>query len=181
MLLILLLACNGPTIDSAEPELECARDCLDSPYHRCGAYRQQAESMSCQALAVGVGISDWTAYSLTLDGEAVPSARVGGTLTADCDGSAILEVWSVDEDEPGCSMVEAIPQSCAALAAGLAWDSDVTGWLVEAVTADGDIAVTDAYTTHNRLYATCPKGATTARVVGVLPDLGDIGAEDYWK
>lgn len=183
MLWFLWVACsNGADTGEAVVD-DCSRDCLDSPYHQCGAYVEAAESMSCQALAVGVAVDDWTAYRLTQDGLPVASARVGSTLTADCDGSVLLEVWSVLDDEAGCSMVEAIPQSCAALAGGLAWDgADISGWVVEAITADGDVALTSAYTTQTRLYAECPKGVEQARVVGVLPDLADLGlGGEYWK
>jgi hypothetical protein len=180
-ILPLLLACGQPTDTGEVDDAVCARDCLDSPYHRCGAYVAGEESMSCTALAVGVAVDDWSAYLLTVDGVPVPSLREDGTLTADCDGSALLQVWSVDEEESGCAMVEAIPQTCGAVEAGLAFDPDMTGWVVEAITAEGEAAIIGAYTTSNRLYATCPKGAEMARVIGVLPDLADAGlGEDYW-
>lgn len=182
LITLLLLACSdGP--DTASPTPDCTRSCLDSPYHRCGEYIAQDESLSCQALKLGVGMDDWTAYSLTQNGSPVSSVKLGGKLIADCEGSALLQMWTVDESSPGCGMVEAIPQTCAAVAGGLPWDADVTGWAVEALGGEeGDVLLSDAYTTQNRIYAQCPKGVEMVRVIGVLPDLSQIGlGEDYWR
>lgn len=179
MLWFLLLACSDG-LDTAQPAPACARACIDSPYHRCGQYIAQDESMSCSALKLGVALDDWTAYSLTQDGSPIASVRLDGKLVADCEGSALLQVWSVNDEAPGCAMVESVPQTCAAVAGGLPWDSDVTGWSVEAIGGSkGDVLLSGAYTTQNRLYAACPKGVDMVRVVGVLPDLGNIGA-DLW-
>tara|TARA_R100000808_G_scaffold18911_1_gene41313 strand:+ start:780 stop:1322 length:543 start_codon:yes stop_codon:yes gene_type:complete len=180
MIWILLAAACSDGKDTAQEAPECARSCLDSPYHRCGAYIAQDESLSCSALKLGVAMDDWTAYSLTVDGSPIESVRLDGKLIADCEGSALLQVWSVDEDLEGCGMVESVPQTCAAVAGGLPWDADVTGWSVEAIGGSkGDVLLSGAYTTQNRLYAACPKGVEMVRVVGVLPDLNDIGA-DLW-
>lgn len=167
-------------VDTGAPVEECSRPCLDSPYHKCGAYIAHDESLSCQALKLGVAMDDWSAYSVTQDGAPLDTVKVDGKVIADCDGSALLQVWTVDEGAPGCAMAESIPQTCAAVAGGLPWDSDVTGWSVEVLGGDkGDVLLTDAYTTQHRLYAECPKGAEMVRVVGVLPDLGDVGG-DLW-
>lgn len=182
MLTLLWFAC-AQGLDTGREVGECARSCIDSPYHRCGAYTAVDESLSCSALKLGVAVDDWTAYSLTQDGSALDSVRLDGKLISDCDGSALLQVWSVDESTPGCGMVEAVPQTCAAVAGGLPWDADVTGWAVEAIRGEeGDALLVDAYTTQNRIYAECPKGVDMVRVVGVLPDVGAIGIEgSFWR
>jgi len=173
---LLAAGCAEPSIDSGDAPPVCSRPCVDSPYHRCGGYLAVSESLSCSALAVGIAMDDWSAYSVEADGVPVEVLKRDGVLTGSCDGSALVRRWSVS-DEPGCAMVEAIPQTCDALAAGLLWDADVAGWSVEALTTDGDVLLADAYTTQARIYGECPDGASMARVVGVLPDLGMVGGE----
>ena len=175
ILFTIMLGCGEPARDSGAEPAECSRPCVDSPYHRCGEYLAASESLSCSALAVGIAMDDWSAYSVEADGMPVEVIKADGILTGDCDGSALVRRWSVSESE-GCAMVEAIPQTCAALAAGLLWDQDVAAWSVEAITDDGDVLLIDAYTTQNRIFGECPDGAEMARVVGILPDLGLVGS-----
>jgi hypothetical protein len=176
--IFLMASCTEPSRDSGDEAPDCSRPCIDSPYHRCGEYVAVAESLSCSALAVGIAMDDWSAYSVEVDGLPVDVIRRDGVLTGTCDGSALVRRWSVS-DEPGCALVESVPQSCEALSAGLLWDRDVTGWSVEAITSEGDVLISDAYTVQTRLYGSCPDGASMASVVGVLPDLGLVG-EQLW-
>ncbi len=178
MLWIALWACSEPTQDTAEP-VGCPV-CLDSPYHTCGGYVATSEGLSCAALSLGVAVSDWAAYSVTVDGALIPTVRAGGRLHAACDGQAVINIWTVDPEAPGCGLVEAIPQTCGAIEAGVHWDPDVTGWAVEAMTPNGAELVIEAYTTQNRLFGVCPEEAKMVRVVGVLPDLEDVGAGPVW-
>jgi hypothetical protein len=113
-------------VDSADEAPDCSRPCVDSPYHRCGGYVAVAESLSCSALAVGIAMDDWSAYSVEVDGLPIDVVRRDGVLTGTCDGSALVRRWSVS-DEPGCALVESVPQSCEALSAGLLWDRDCCG------------------------------------------------------
>lgn len=167
--------------DTGESGAECTRPCIESPYHQCGAYRAASESLSCTALGVGVRIDDWTAYSVTSEaGALVELLRDGETLSGDCAGSVIIDRWTVDPEAEGCSLVEAVPQTCGALEAGIFWDTDVTGWSVEAITSEGGVLIPGAYTTQNRLFATCPEGVEMARVVSVLPDLSQVGIDEPW-
>ena len=178
-ILVLAAGCAEPSTDSGDAPPVCSRPCVDSAYHRCGEYLAASESLSCSALAVGIAMDDWSAYSVEADGVPVEVIKTDGILTGDCDGSALVRRWSVSESD-GCAMVEAVPQTCAALAAGLLWDQDVAAWSVEAITDDGDVLLTDAYTTQNRIFGECPDGAEMARVVGMLPDLGMVGGE-LWR
>ena len=102
--------------------------------------------------------------------------RRDGRLVASCSSEATLEAWDVAGE--GCGMVEAIPQTCAALEAGLWWDEDVEAFTVEAITAGGALSLVDASTADQRLWArTCPTDVEWVLVSGALADLGDVGLE----
>jgi len=145
---------------------QCERACLESEYHRCGELLQSRQLLACPDLAEGVPIEEETPYRLTDHlGDPVVGLRVDGRLVASCSGEATLEVWTVSGE--GCGLVEAIPQTCATLEAGLWWDQDVAAWSVEAITAGGALLLVDAYVADHRLWArTCPPEAEGVLVSG---------------
>ena len=165
MLLILMtLGCNN-ALDTAQP-LECVTPCASGGVTTCGELAASSEGVSCQALDLGVTVSDQTAYSFTVDGVPHPTTRENGHLYADCDGQAHLSTWTVDGE--GCSSVTAQSYLCAALAVGVPFTGYSAGWSVEAVTEAGGVLLSGATVTQSgTLTATCPEGAETAWVVGV--------------
>jgi len=175
---LLLWGCSGASETGQRIEAaQCERACLDSPYHRCGELLHSRQVLSCSALAEGVHIEEETPYRLTDQlGDPVVGLRRDGQLVASCSGEATLEVWLIRGE--GCGMVEAIPQTCEALEAGLWWDEDVEAFTVEAITAEGALSLVDAYTADQRLWArTCPTDVEWVLVSGALADLGDVGLE----
>ena len=175
---LLLWGCAGASETGQRIEApQCERECLDSPYHRCGELLQSRQVLSCSALAEGVHIEEETPYRLTDHlGDPVVGLRRDGLLVASCSGQATLDVWLIRGE--GCGMVEAIPQTCAALEAGLWWDEDVEAFTVEALTAEGALSLVDAFVVDRRLWArTCPAEAEWVLVSGALGDVGDVGLE----
>ena len=173
---LLLWGCSGASETGQRIEApQCERECLESPYHRCGELLQSRQLLSCSALAEGVPIQMETPYRLTDHlGDPVVGLRADGLLVASCSGEATLEAWDVAG--MGCGMIEAIPQTCGALEAGLWWDEDVEAFTVEAITDVGALSLVDAYVADRRLWArTCPADVEWVLVSGALADVGDVG------